>query len=779
MKLSLAWIFDHLNANWQDQDIHLIYRQFNRITAEMEAIHRIQHDLSGFFFVTLGAEGNGKVTCHIPELDKTIQMPARQIALPGALLVKKDGENFSWATHADFNGEKEGALPAFDIEEKHLHGNWRSLWQAKDIIIEVDNKSVTHRPDMWGHRGYAREIGAFLGIKLKPIEDFLTDIPVTVFPKASTKTAAMPISITVEAPQACSRFTALYLDKLANKPCNILVASRLLNIGARPIDGVIDATNYLMHDWGQPVHAYNADAITDGNLVVRMAHAGEQINLLGGPEAPLTPQDTVVADPASLLCLAGVKGGLESGVTATTKRLLFESATWDAGTIRRTAQRHKTRTDASTRYEKTLDPEQTTQACKRFISLLKQVGVEHSYVPSIIQIGISPAPLVITLAHDFLVKRIGMDIGQETVIRLLTALEFEVAHQNGTYKITVPSFRASKDIKIKEDILEEVTRTFGFDNIALTLPQITRTPYSLQAVDRLSRMKHYFVRAACMTEQQNYVLADQPFLATIGYTNHQPITLLNPISEHFSNMVDSLIPGLLKNIIDNHVHNDTLSFFETGRVWQLQDNQPQEKRSVAGVYFKKRTTVDFYLCKHELEQLFVELGFDGKKLVWKKASEGLAPWYHPHQTASLLYAGKGIGLLGKINPTFKARLALDTETDAACFELDGDFIRQEPGKSLAYQPISKYQDTFIDLSLMVPRQLPAANVVTAMQATSPLICNIKQIDSFENKAWVDKRALTYRLWLVSNEKTLEKQDIETVWQTVTEALKALGVEIRG
>lgn len=778
MKLSLAWIFDHLDADWRQQDVDYIYRQFNRITAEMEGVHHVTHDLKQFFFGMIESAVDNQATVSIPELNQTITMPARTLSMPGALLLKKNNKDFTWATFADFANDKEGALPAFDVAPALMNGAWREQWQATDVLIEVDNKSITHRPDMWGHRGFAREFSGFLNIPLKPVTDFLTNIPAGIFPQASTKTATMPISIAIQAPQVCSRFTGIYLDGVTNKPCNLQIASRLLNIGARPIDGIVDVTNYLMNDWGQPVHAYDADTITDGQLIVRMAREAETMSLLGGFDITLTAQDTVVADTAKALCLAGVKGGANSGVSAGTKQVLLEAATWDAGTIRRTAQRHKMRTDSSARIEKTLDPEQTTQACQRFISLLNQVGIAHTAAPEIVQIGASLAPQTIAIEHSFLENRIGMVIDPAVVTKLLTAIEFGVQFDGADYLITVPSFRASKDVKIKEDILEEVARTFGFDNIELTLPPITRTPFVLQATSRMSRIKHYFVRACRMVEQQNYSLADQQFLKQIGYVPVAPITLLNPVSEYYSTMISSLIPALLKNITENHVHRDSLAFFECGRIWSKNQETIIEKRSVAGVYFKKRQEVDFYTCKQELINLFAELGFASELLSWHKEHDDLVPWYHPYQTAQLQYDGKTVGLLGKVNPAFVACLGIDAEADLALFELDGDFLRQEPPAKMAYKLVSKFQETFVDLSLLVPRQLPAANVVTAMHKVSQLISSIEQIDSFENKAWIDVRALTYRLWLTNHERTLEKQDIDALWHAVTEALKGIGVQVR-
>ncbi len=778
MKLSLAWIFDHLDADWRTQNVDHIYAQFNRITAEMECVERVLHDLSPFFFGSITDLSAEAVTLSIPELGATATLAAQPgMAMGQSFLLKKTPSGFIRATHTDFGGDKDGALPAFDCSAAQLKGSWRESWQKEDVLIEVDNKSITHRPDMWSHRGFAREIGAFLGIALKPATDFLASIPVVKAPQASKKTDATPLSIAINAPQACSRFTGLFFSEIKNRPCNLLIASRLLNVGARPMDGIVDVANYLMLDWGQPVHTYDAQSIAGGTIEVRMATEGEKLSLLGGLEITLTAADTVIADSKKALCLAGVKGGMNSGVTASTTQVFLEAAMFDAGTIRKSAQRHKMRTDSSTRFEKTPDPEQTWQAGQRFVSLLKQARIEHAHAPEIMLVGKDVEPTVITLTHAFLEERIGMSLETSTVTKILTTLAFEVDLHDGTYTITVPSFRASKDVKIKEDILEEVVRSYGFDNITLTLPMMIRTPFVVQNVQRRSQIKRYFSQSVGMTEQQNYALADEQFCNSIGYKPTIGITLMNPLAENFANLVTSLMPNLLKNIIENNVHHDALSFFEVGRIWPMINGAAQEQRSVAGVYFKKRQIIDFYSCKHDIAQLFVALGLHVHDIIWQKTT-GAAVWYHPHQTASITYQGQPVGLLGKINPSFAPSLGIDTEFDAVFFELDGDFLEQQKPHVPLYVPISKFQDTYIDLSLLVPLALPAAELVAQMKGCHNFITKTEQLDCFENPAWPDVRALTYRLWLSATERTLEKQDIDMVWHTVTEAIKKLGVQVR-
>ena len=777
MKLSLAWIFDHLDADWRHQDIERIYALFNKTTAEMESFHHLKHDLKTFFMGLVTGVNGQTVSLSIPELGKTVELKGSAVQ-GGVHLLKQAGDCFGWATHADFGGEKEGALPAFDVAEVDLKGTWRNQWQADDIIIEVDNKSITHRPDMWSHRGFAREIGAFLEIPLKPAASFLASLPVSTAAQASPACATQPVAISIDAPQGCSRFTGLYLDGVVNKPCNVLMASRLLNIGGNPRDGVVDATNYLMQDWGQPVHAYDAQTIDQQQIHVRMAREGEKMRLLGDVEISLTPADLVIADATKPLCLAGVKGGANSGITAASTAIFFEAATFDAGTIRRSAQRHKMRTDSSARFEKTLDPELTAQACQRFVNLLTQAGLAHRVVGGIVQVGAPLTPKIITMTHTFLESRVGMPLDAGLVVKLLTNLEFGVSKQGDTYTVTVPSFRASKDVAIKEDLVEEVVRCIGFDKIIPQLPLIIRTPFSTRSVQRVSAIKHYFVRAVRMTEQQNYALADSQFLAAIGYQVAQPATLMNPISEHFATMVTSLVPGLLKNIVENHVHRDQLRFFECGRIWPVVNGAPKEVPSVAGIYFAKRGSVDFYAAKDDVINLLRELGFAAEQAVWSKATDALALWYHPFQTAHLTYQGQYIGVLGKVNPAFVPRLSIDTACDMAIFELDGEFLQAAPAMVPRHQPLSRFQDTYIDLSMLVPLALPAAQLVAAMRAASGLITTIEQVDCFENSSWHDVRALTYRLWLSSHERTLEKHDIDVVWNEVTETVKGLGAQLR-
>ncbi len=795
MKLSLAWIFDHIDANWKEQNIDNLVALFNKRTAEIEDFYRLSYDLNNFFIGIQTKNTATSITITIPELSHDIELPLRSTTIDMIpttttvlyFMVKKEGNSFKWATLTDFGVEKEGLIPALDVPSEALTGGWRTIFEAEDVILEVDNKSITHRPDMWGHRGFAREIAAFLHLQLHPKQRFLKELPVQTFTNESQTTASTPFNIKNQAQQACSRFAGFYISSLENKPTPLWLASRLLKVGSRPINALVDLANYVMLDWAQPLHAYDADKISEQTIIIRMAHDQEKLTLLDSTECSLTKNDLVIADTKKALCLAGVMGGLNSSLAAPTKSLFLEGATFDAGHIRRSAQRYKMRTDASARFEKTLDPNQVIDAIKRFIKLIDDNNLRTHYAQEIISVGTDAATQVIEVSHEFLERRAGCSFTEDDIIQLLSRLEFKVlksfnVDQKVIYLITIPSFRASKDIKIKEDIVEEVVRCFGFENITPQFPTITRTPFDLSKVKRLSTIKHFCASAASMTEQQNYSMDDEQFIKKLGINPERAITIVNPVSENYMHMISSLVPGLLKNITDNHIYQDALSFFECARIWKKQKNEPVEQQAIAGIFFKKRTAVDFYQCKQHLTNLFATLGFDRHAITWHKADKQPAAWYRPYQTAILMYKQQLIGVAGKADPILLNKLDIDVPCDAFIFELDGNFLLTEQHATKMYQPISKFQENYFDVSLFVPRKLETALLEQCIQTSNPLIKSVDLIDIFEREAepqeTTDVRALTFRVWLGLAEKTLEKSDIDMVRQHVVAVLEKLGARVR-
>ncbi len=295
-----------------------------------------------------------------------------------------------------------------------------------------------------------------------------------------------------------------------------------------------------------------------------------------------------------------------------------------------------------------------------------------------------------------------------------------------------------------------------------------------------------------MTEQQSYAMFDEQFIASLDWKPNVAVSVVNPVSENYARMATSLVPGLLKNIKENHVQRDQLAFFESARVWQWLDKEPVERKQVAGVFFKKRSTVDFYQCKYQLNNLLTMLGFKHDIVSWKKLTTTPEPWYQAHQSAQLIYENRVIGVAGKCDPAFITKLDIDVASDAFIFELDADFLLNHQLGISKFVPLSKFQQTSFDVSLFVPLTLEAAAIKASITTIDTLIKHVELVDFFEKTAAglpsqsseratagaAASRALTFRIWLGSDERTLEKADMDMVRQAVVAAVEKLGVTVR-
>ena len=793
MKLSISWIFDHINADWRKQDIDLIVSKFNKISAEIEDFYKVKFNLDKFAVAKIISEQGDKCKVSIPEWKKEIELPQRENGLfflvSDSSGTKKD-DQVCWATLNDFNLLKDGLMPAIDIEEKDLNGDWKKTFETEDIILEVDNKSITHRPDMWGHRGFAREIAAFMDLEFLPASKFLAKKEVFNFDKKAKATKTNPISIEIDAPKACFRFAGIYLDSIKNKACNPFILSRLIKVDARPIDFLIDITNYLTLDWSQPVHAYDATKIDGEKIVARMAKKDEKLKLLDEAELTLTDQDLVIADKNKPLCLGGVMGGIYSGINEDTKSIFFEAANFDPIYIRRTALRYGARTESSMRFEKTLDKNQNIEGILRFLYLLKQFNVEFNAADEILSVGVPAKELTMDISLEYFKRRSGVALSDYDITVPLTRLGFvvqkETVKQIGektsktVYSISVPTFRSSKDIEIKEDILEEIIRFYGFDKIELTLPKLTKQPENLDWVFRTRGIKHFLVNAAKMTEQQNYIFFNEPFLKSVGYEPKDVATsVINPVSSDQARLITSLIPGLFKNVKDNFNHQDSLHFFEFARIWKPgKKDEIVEHKSLSGLFFEKRKTVDFYDCKSYITDLLGLIGIDFKETEWKKIEKPTDVWSMPYQSAQIIWQGKKIGIVGKVDSLFLSKLDVLPESDAFFFELDGDFLIGHEAAIKKFVPLAKYQETSFDLSLFVPLKITTGFLEKELMSVDKLITNVDLIDFFEKEDWLDKRSLTFRLTISSPDKTLEKSEIDNVWQKAIKTAQKAGATLR-
>ncbi len=427
---------------------------------------------------------------------------------------------------------------------------------GSDHVIEVDNKSLTHRPDLWGHYGMAREVAAILGKKLRdPVKHGgLPDAPA-------------PIRVTIENYSLCPRYSALVFENVQVQPSPPWLERRLQAIGLNPISNIVDVTNFVMAEIAQPMHAFDAEKLHGEEIIVRLARAGEKFAALNDEAYELDASNLVIADPEGAVALAGVIGGAGSAISVATTRIVLESANFNASTIRKTSARLKLRTDASMRFEKAQDPANTVRGLRRALELLQEVspgirlvgGLADAYRPL-------PKPEPIVLHLDWLEGKLGRRIQAAEVRKILESLDFEIQEGSShTFHVTPPSWRATKDISIKDDLVEEIGRMIGYDSITPVAPlSPARVPPA-----NPEREFHHRVReiaaAQGFTEVYNYSFIGEEMVSRFELNDADLVEVANPISSDQNLLRSSLLPGIWKNILSNARHFDSFRLFEIGR----------------------------------------------------------------------------------------------------------------------------------------------------------------------------------------------------------------------
>lgn len=772
MKLSIAWIFDHIQGSWKDQDIPALIAKLGATTAEIDHVKLVEIDLDALHIARVVKVSSESITLVSLESKKEFALAPlkNQTYTPGTMfMVVKENKQYRFATLSDLGSDKEASMPAVSCTDEEAAGGWKKQYEHHDYVITLDNKAVTHRPDLWGHRGFAREIAAMLNLPLRAEDDFLASKPIKHYDKATSATAGVQVKIETD---VCKRFAALPVPAIEYTPAVLKIALRLARIDARPIDAIVDATNYVMYDWGQPMHAFDAAKISHNSLIAQQARAGEKLTLLDGETITLTPDDCIISDGQKALALAGIMGGDASSVTPQTHSLIIEAANFDATAIRLTAARYKKRTEASTRFEKVLDPHQNTQAILRFLKILETEKISFTAGDAISSLGALSSDKTITVAHDFIQAKLGIMLSVDKVITILKSLGFGVQHdkKSNLYFLIVPTYRATKDIAIPEDIVEEVGRFIGYGSIKPQAPVRAMIPIDHHDILTMRAIKQHCAYGLKMHEVYNYAFYDEEFIRKLDL-NFFTTAVVNPVSENYKGLVTSLVPHLLKNIQQMAVNNTKLSFFEAGRIWETTVQKLQEK-AVLGLVMYDRANINFYEGKERVHSLFDLLRM---QVTWRKPVDALAPWFDQHQAAELVCEGVVIGHAGKIAPTLAPRVG---EGDIFIAEFSLDALLKRSTEKQVFKQLAKYQPVELDVSVLLAYTVAAESLELAIASADERIRDVRIVDFFEKEEWQNRRSLTMRYMIVDETKTLTKEDIDAVHAHVIKTVQKLGAEVR-
>ena len=774
MKISLAWVFDHIDVPFHTVDIPKVLELFTKHTAELEGWEKVSIDTNCFYVVHIAQVGVS-ISGILPENNETIDLPFRKdLSVGQYALVKKQGGFYAWATIQDFGCQKDGLLNAISMTLDQAQGGWKKF-AHEDYIVIVDNKSINHRPDLWGHRGIAREIAAYMNYPLKPWNQVVQNTVACIQSEKAYAGDAKSFGMEIQEPHAIYKVAGWYCNSVQNMPSPVSMIFRLLHMQTRPLNALIDLTNYVMFDIGQPMHVFDAAGIENRSIVLRKAKSGETLQLLDGSAITLEKDDIVLADKKNPLSLVGIMGGSKSGVSLQTNSIFIEAVGLHAATIRKTAQRLKLRTEASMRFEKSLSPEVTVHALQRFIGLAQELGVLSDISAPLVSVGQEGKRADILIMHSKIEQTLGIQISEKTILEILEKLEFivdSVSKDNDIeYIITAPSFRVVKDISIQADIIEEIARMYGYDNIVKSLPRRQMKPFALHETANIRTAKQILATHGKMHEVRDYLFYDESFLQRLQWYPEDAVAILNPVSENWKVLATSLIPHLLKAVELNSTQEEELRFFELNSIWEQKSDSILEQKQCSGVIFHQKKEVDFYQSKALLLDLFHALHIP----VTIKKAEKVAPWYNPYQTANIYCGDLYIGTMGMLLPSFYRGVVSGS---AFGFELHADFLAQYIPQTPKLVMWSKYQDVVQDISIMLPYAVTAQTCIDEITASHATICKVHLVDMYEKAEWGTSRSLTLRYTIQDFEKTLQREEIDVIVDCVGRSMQKLGAQIR-
>ena len=645
-----------------------------------------------------------------------------------------------------------------------------------DIILEIDNKSMTNRPDLWGHYGIAREIAA------------LYDLPMKAFPRFDRNVAnTAGFHVTVEDTERCPRYLSAQIEGLSVKPAPYQMQSRIWKVGMRPINALVDITNYVMLATGQPTHAFDSDHIA-GHVIVRRAGEGEKLLLLNGKELALSGDDLVIADDAGVVGLAGVMGGAKDSILPETDKVILEVANFDAKGIRRTALRYDNRTEASARYEKAIDPERCDQAFDLSMQLLGQLYPEMKVTGLVDEYPQHLKQAEIDVPLSWLERRLGKRLPPEEIRHKMELLGYGIAFSGDNMHVVVPTWRSTGDVSIQADIMEEVARMYGYENFEAE-PITTTFDGAINQLDKdlERRIKEYLAIRCGMQEIFTYPWMEESYVNAVLQSTEGILSLSTPPSPAERFVRSSLLPNLCKAVVKNERYFDEFSIFETAQVFRDEnytspydprEKLPSQRKNVAGAFAStdKDITALFRKAKGVVEMMarYVHM----ETLTFRQTEKPV--WADNVVWLNICRGEEKVGDLALLSK--KVSMACGIKNlNVMLFQLDQDSLVPLKSRTNTFTHMAEYPMTDYDISLLLDGSVQWKDVLqTVGGIKSELLHGASFVDEYRGKQVpAGKKSLTLRLSIGSREKTLTSSEIEEVASNVLNKIaKRFGAELR-
>lgn len=641
-----------------------------------------------------------------------------------------------------------------DITDDVKNGtDLKEIYEIDDIIFEVDNKSLTNRPDLWGHYGIAREFASLAGRELKEIPQ--VDL--------SQYDALPKVDLKIE-DNLCQRYSCLQVENIKKNVSPVNMRIRLYYCGMRAINLLADLTNYLMLEMGQPMHAFDSRKVE--KIRIKRFNEPFTFQTLDGIDRSIDENTLMICNGDSPVAIAGIMGGLDSEIVEDTTTLTLESATFNAASIRKSTVRLAHRTDASMRYEKCLDPEMTVPAIARFVKLLTDIDENATVVSALTDEYAYKYPAVkLDFDKAFIDKYTGIEIGNDTIVNTLNSLGFKASNEGDKFTVEVPSWRATKDVTIKADIVEEITRIYGYDNFDVhtaVAPLYPVRAYMEKTVE--DRIKDLLVHRYSLHEVHSYVWQYFDEYKALGIEIEDNIKLQNATNPNIETIRKSIIPTQLCQVKVNTGYASDFGIFEVGRTVDglKADGMCDERKKLCVTLFSKTKS---------LESLYVELStmlsvmadnIKHKTLTFTPVEATLS-YEHPRNLNEISCDGVALGKIGVVHPTVSKKI--DKKAAIVFAEIDVPAFSEITDAGIHYAEPSRFPAIEVDLSFVSETFAPIGEAIKAAQC--PLIKKVEVTDTYRDE---NGKSITTRITFSHPEKTLTRDEVMEVANGIIDTL---------
>jgi len=641
--------------------------------------------------------------------------------------------------------------------------------ELDDHIFEVE--ITPNRGDCLSIIGVAREISA---LYQRPFT-----YPKPTFPESREKTADL-VAIEIQNSDLCPRYVGRIAEDIVLGESPLWLKQRLQAAGVRAINNVVDITNYVMMETGQPLHAFDLDLVAGGKIIVRTAGDDKKFITLDGIERSLDPDTLMICDANGPVAVAGIMGGLHSEITDNTKNVLIESAFFQPASIRRSLRLLGLSTEASYRFERGVDPCNTTLAADRAAELLQQLAQGNIAAESL---DVNPRPhqpATVTIRTDYSNRLLGIDLDPADIKNILERLQFKLVESDGnSFTVHPPSYRF--DIEREADLIEEVARIYGYNNIPTTLPVIREQGGSGYDEDHLPHLLKSIAFAYGYSEAINYSFMDPAALDQLHIPEDDQrrnlVKLINPLTDELSVMRTSLLPALLGNLTDNYrVFHRDIRLFEYGKVFVPRNHEPQPEENfyLAGIASGRRNPVhfdnpdammDFYDIKGLLENIA-----DTCRLKFSYSTDNCEKYLHPGRAATIMLDQQAIGCFGQLHPDIAEQL--DVAQDVFIFELQVEPLLSAAKFRPAFQSIPRYPASYRDLAVVIDENIEAEKLIDTIQKSNKLVVAVDIFDIYKgSQIPADKKSIALKITFQDMNKTLTDKKVNAIIDKISKRLK--------